>query len=66
MSVAVDKAGQNRGTAEIDDLGIMRSVPSHFCKSANFPDAIALDPDCPTFDVAALPNVEQFSGFHKN
>jgi len=66
VRVAVDKAGQNRSTAQVDNLGVMRGVPLHFLKSANFLDAIALNPDCPTFDVAALPNVEQPPGFHKN
>jgi hypothetical protein len=36
----------------------MRSVPLHFCKSVNFLDEIALDPDCSAFDVTALSNVE--------
>ena len=29
-------------------------------------DAVARDPDCPTFDIGALSNVEQLSGLHQN
>jgi hypothetical protein len=64
VSVAVDKTRQNRSTAEIDYLGVLRNVTLHFCKAANFFDALALDPYRATFDVAALAYVEQFSSLH--